>query len=58
MDDPLFVCRLEGFGDLLRYREGFIKWDRSLLDPIRKRRSFNKFKNQSLLALRFFQPVD
>ncbi len=58
MDDPLLMRRFEGFRDLLGNRQRLIDGNRPLLDAIRQRRSFDQFKNERLLAFRFFQPVD
>ena len=58
MDDPLLMRRFEGFGDLLRDRQGFVDGDRSVRDAIRQGRPLDEFEHQRLGALRFFQPVD
>ena len=58
MDDPLLMGGFEGFGDLLRDRQGFVNGDRPLGDAIRQGRPLDQFEDQRLRALRFFQAVD
>ena len=58
MDDALLVGGFQGCGDLRRDGEGFVDWERPLLDPVRQRRPFDQLEDQCLDALGLFQPVD
>ena len=54
MDHPRLMRGFEGLGNLLGEGECFIEWDRSSLDPIRQRRSFDEFKDQRTDSVGFF----
>ncbi len=58
MNDAALVGCFEGLRDLLGDGEGFVDWDRSLLDAIRQRRPLDEFEDQRLNALGFLQPLD
>ena len=58
MDDPLFMSRFEGFGDLLGDRQRVIDGDRPLRDAVGKRRPLDQLHDQSGGAVRSFQAID
>ena len=49
-----FVGCLQRLSDLLRYREGFINWDRSFGNPVSEGRPFHQLQHQRTGALAFF----
>ena len=58
MNDTGFMCRFEGFGDLLRNGQGFVERDRPLFDPIRQGWAFDEFEDKRTRVAGFFQAVD
>ena len=58
MNDPLLMCRFQGFGDLFGDGQRLLNRDRPLLDALCQRRAFDELEDQRLLAFGFFQPVD
>ena len=57
MDDPLLVCGFQGLGDLLRNRQRFVHWNRSMGDAVGERRSVDQLHNERLHTLRLLQTV-
>jgi hypothetical protein len=46
MDDALFVCRLEGVGDLRRNRQRLVEGERPALDPLREVLAVDEFHDE------------
>ena len=58
MNDPLLVRGFKSFRDLLRDRQRVIERDRTVRDPVGKRRPLDKFHDQRGDALALLQAVD
>ena len=58
MDDSLFVCSLEGFGDLACHGQRLGDPHCPMLQSIRKRRPFDQFEYQRGQTVRFLQSVN
>jgi hypothetical protein len=58
VNDPLFMCRFQRFGDLACDRQRFVQGNRTLRNPVSQRRAFDQLQGQRLHAGRFFKAVD
>ena len=58
MDDPLFVCGFEGFGDLPGDRQRFVDRHGSPGDAMCEGLALDELHDQRLDAARVFQPID
>ena len=58
MDDALLVCGFERLADVLRNLESFVDRNRSALQPIGDCLSIDKFKDEKLRSIGFFEIVD
>ena len=58
MNDTGFMCGFQRFGNLLGYREGFIKRNGTLSNAVGERRPLHQLQHQRTRALRFLDAVD
>jgi hypothetical protein len=58
MDDALFMGRLERGGNLPRDRQSLVERNRSLFDPIGKRRPVNQFHDKRVRRATVFKAVN
>src|SRR5262249_9496665 len=58
MDDPLVMCRFEGFTDTLRNVQSFIERDRAAAETFGQRLAFDKFQHEEARAVSFLEIID
>ncbi len=58
MDDPLLMCRFEGFGDLLRDGQRVVERDRATRDALRQIVALDQFHHERTHTARLFEAVD
>ncbi len=52
VDDPLLVCRFEGFGDLFGNRHRLVNWNRSLRDAVGQTLALHHLHDEGRHAIR------
>ena len=58
MNDPLFVCRLQGFRDLPGDRQGLVDRNGALRDAVGERRPLDELHHERTDAARFLETMN